>query len=148
MIRRTVGWLASFGLLILILATVFSALASSTMVTPGRLDEISRTTSANDLKPPACAALDLENVIAGDSGSAGNDLILGSATADNITGGDGDDCILGGGGDDSLAGGNGHDVLLGGTGNDFLTGDGGPDDACYGDGGTDSFDGSCETQVE
>ena len=136
------------GLLTLILASIFSAFAASVTVPPSKLDDRIYTISANDLKPPECAALDLTNVIAGGNGGSGNDLILGTSNADTFAGGDGDDCILGGGDNDSLNGGNGVDVLLGGDGDDTLSGDDGPSDECYGENGTDSFDVSCETQIQ
>jgi Ca2+-binding RTX toxin-like protein len=54
------------------------------------------------------------------SGSAGNDLMLGSIYADRISAGSGDDILKGAGGDDWLDGGEGSDYLIGGPGDDSL----------------------------
>ena len=75
--------------------------------------------TANDLKPPECAALPLTIVIVGSgtiNGGSSNALILGSAGVDTIRGQGGNDCILGGGGNDDIRGGNGTEVLIGGPG--------------------------------
>ena len=82
--------------------------------------------------PPCAAALKLTNIVVGSgkfNGTPGNDLILGSPNNDDIRSPPGDDCILGGGGDDTLIGGPGTDVCIGGPGND-------------------TFDDSCETQIQ
>jgi Ca2+-binding RTX toxin-like protein len=147
MINRHFLRLAWLGLLGLILTSIFSVFATSLAVPVSGVDNITRPITANDLKPPECAALDLSNIIAGESGTAGNDLILGTANDDTLTGGDGDDCILGGSGNDNLAGGNDNDILLGGNGDDILTGGPGTDE-CYGESGTDTLDASCEIQVQ
>lgn len=57
-------------------------------------------------------------------GSAGNDVIYGTAHDDTIDGGDGRDVILGGNGDDVINGGDGVDVLVGSLGDDTLSGEG------------------------
>jgi Ca2+-binding RTX toxin-like protein len=77
--------------------------------------------TANSLKPAACAALNLTNIIVGSGhvlGTNGNDLIIGSTGNDNMDGKNGDDCLLGGGGNDDINGGNGNSVCIGGSGND------------------------------
>lgn len=87
--------------------------------------------TANDLKPPECAGLNLTRVVGGSlvvDGNAENDLLLGSEHTDLMDGREGDDCIVGGPNDDSLTGGPGIDVCLGG-------------------GGTDTFLG-CETEIQ
>lgn len=139
------AWLGIIGLVI---ASTFSALAASNTVPSSVLAEMNQAITANDLKPADCADLDLENIIVGGNGGPGNDLILGGINTDTLAGGDGDDCILGGGDDDTLLGGNGNDVLLGSSGDDSLSGDDGSNDACYGGDGTDLLDASCETQVQ
>ena len=58
------------------------------------------------------------------------DLVIGTSAANsNLRGKNGDDCILGGGG------------------NDMLRGDGGTD-VCIGGPRTDTFDASCENQIQ
>ena len=85
--------------------------------------------TANQLKPPACAALDLTIATSGGGGGGGqNALRLGTAGNDTLTGGAGDDCLVGGAGNDRLIGNGGTDVCIGGPGNDNLHG-------------------SCETQI-
>jgi Ca2+-binding RTX toxin-like protein len=75
--------------------------------------------TANELKPAACAALDL-NAISVGGGGGGNlsTLILGTAGNDNLVGASGNDCIVGGAGNDRLNGNSGTDVCIGGPGND------------------------------
>lgn len=112
------------GLAMLILASTIGAVAAANTVPPSRLTDQSRPITANDLKPPACAALNLNTVIVCPSGggictgSGARNLILGSPNVDDIRGGGGTDCILGGGGDDILDGGGGRDVCIGGPGVD------------------------------
>lgn len=62
------------------------------------------------------------------TGTAGNDVIIGSLEPDDIDGSGGDDVICGNGGNDTLYGGEGSDRLLGGDGDDELSGGGGGDD--------------------
>ena len=111
------------GTVLLLLASVMSAVAATNMVTHSGLGDTSRSITTNDLKPSQCDALHLTNLITGSgniSGTLENDLILGSSGADTISGEGGNDCILGGGGNDTLIGGEGTDVCLGGPGSDTL----------------------------
>jgi Ca2+-binding RTX toxin-like protein len=85
--------------------------------------------TANTLKPAACNGITLTNLVIGNNGTAGNDLVLGSAGVDNMNGAGGNDCVIGGGGNDSIAGGAGTDVCIGGP-------------------GTDTFNNNCETQIQ
>ena len=81
----------------------------------------SSSVSADDLKPSTCAALHLINVVGGGgtiTGTAHNDLILGSSGKDTIDGLGGNDCIVGAGGDDIINGNDGKDICIGGGGND------------------------------
>jgi Ca2+-binding RTX toxin-like protein len=117
----------TIGLAALILGSMISAMAASNSVSKSNVGEISRSISANDLKPPQCDGIHLNNLIAATgaiSGTAGNDLILGSSGANTISGEGGNDCILGGGGNDTLFGDSGTDVCIGGSGDDIL------DDSC------------------
>lgn len=74
--------------------------------------------SADDVKPPACAALDLDAVRAGSGDRGRNALVLGTPGDDELAGGSGDDCLVGGAGNDALRGNAGTDVCIGGPGND------------------------------
>jgi Ca2+-binding RTX toxin-like protein len=111
------------GTLFLLLASVMSAMAAANTVARSGLGEMSRSITVNDLKPPACDAIHLTNLITGSgniSGTLENDLILGSTGADTVSGEGGNDCILGGGSNDTLIGNDGADVCLGGPGTDML----------------------------
>ena len=70
---------------------------------------------------------------AGDTllGLAGNDTLTGNGGADSLDGGDGNDLLNGGTGNDTLLGGAAADTLIGGSGNDTLTGGDGTDTASY-----------------
>lgn len=88
--------------------------------------------TANQLKPSACAALNLTIVRVGSgtiTGTNAAELILGSSGADTMRGGAGTDCLVGGAGNDSLRGDGGTDVCIGGP-------------------GVDTFVNSCETQIQ
>jgi len=132
---RLVPRLVFFALIGLVLIGVVSAIAATNTVPSSRLTDQSMPITANDLKPAACAALNLTAIFICPSfggncnGTDASDLILGSPNADDIRGGKGNDCILGGGGDDSLRGDQDTDVCIGGP-------------------GTDTFHPSCETQIQ
>jgi Ca2+-binding RTX toxin-like protein len=71
-------------------------------------------------------------------GTAGADLLKGTATRDVIVGLRGNDTIKGIGGNDLICGGNGNDTILGGGGEDRLWGDKG-NDKLNGGSGTQNF---------
>jgi len=101
----------------LILVSVITAVAATNNVPSTRATSQTFPITANDLKPPACAGLNLTNIVSGTlliTGTSGNDLILGGPLPDVINGMGGDDCILGGGGIDVIDGGDGTDVCIGG----------------------------------
>ncbi len=109
------------GLLALTLVSIISAFAAGINVPSSNVDYQSILVTAQDIKPPACNALYLTNIVRGSgtlTGTAANDLIIGSVNADTIDGLGGDDCILGGNGDDFITGSDGTDICLGGFGND------------------------------
>lgn len=150
MIARLLSCLMLPGIAVLILLVIGSALAAANSVPLSGVDNLVFPITANALKPPECAALNLANVVAGSgslNGGAGNSLILGGSGADSIRAQNGDDCVLGGGGDDDVSGQGGRDVLLGGLGDDDLNGGAGNDE-CYGGGGNDTFARSCEVQIQ
>ena len=113
------------GLFLLIVVSVFSAFASGILISPTNVGIQSLAVNTDTFKPSECVGLTLTNLVSGTgtiTGTAGNDLILGSTGADTIDGLGGNDCILGGGGDDTITGGADGDICLGGPGNDsFLT---------------------------
>jgi Ca2+-binding RTX toxin-like protein len=76
--------------------------------------------TANQLKPPECAALDLNAISTGGGGGNLSTLILGTAGNDNLVGASGNDCLVGGAGNDRLNGNSGTDVCVGGPGNDLF----------------------------
>jgi len=112
------------GLFALIVVSVVSAFAAGISVPASNVGQQSIPVKMEDFKPAACGALYLSNIVSGSgtlTGTAANDLILGSAGADTIDGLGGNDCILGGNGDDLITGGDGTDVCLGGSGTDTFT---------------------------
>lgn len=129
----------------LILLGVMNAFAATNTIPSTRLDDDSIAITADALKPSDCDSLNLTNIVVGGTGTAGNDLVLGTAGNDNLRGGDGDDCIVGGAGNDTLQGQKNDDILLGGDGDDSLRGNQ-DTDICDGGAGTDSGHASCETQ--
>ena len=146
---RKAGVLLTLGFGLLVTVSVLSATAASNTVPQTRADKDTLNISINDISPPQCSGINLTNIVNigdGETGTAGNDLILGTSGDDmNIRGGGGDDCILGGGGNDrrfliffwipGLWGEDGNDVLIGGPGTDV----------CFGGNGTDTYFG-CETE--
>lgn len=112
------------GMFLLVWISAVTAIAATNTVPSTRADKSSTGIGANTLKPAACAGLYLSGTVSGAgtiTGTAGNDLILGSSGADTIDGLGGNDCILGGGGDDVITGGEGTDICLGGTGSNTFT---------------------------
>jgi Ca2+-binding RTX toxin-like protein len=133
---RWIYRMAFFGLLLLIVASVITAMATSNTVVESGADQDSESVDANDLKPSACNGLNLTNVVTDGTGTTANDLVVGDENGNILDGGDGADCLVGGNGNDTLTGGAGDDVLIGGGGTD----------TCTGEGGSDTYDDSCETQ--
>lgn len=108
----------------LIIASVVTALAAANIVPSAHVTSQIFPVTANDLKPSACASINLTDIVSGTgtiTGTSGNDLILGGPSNDTINGMGGDDCILGGGGDDVIDGGDGTDVCIGGPGTDTFS---------------------------
>jgi len=112
-----------FGLIALILVSAASAFAAGLATPAVNVDMQSFSVTANTIKPDACNALSLANIITGAgtiTGTSGNDLILGSAGIDLINGMGGDDCILGGASIDTIDGDSDTDVCIGGAGIDIF----------------------------
>lgn len=76
--------------------------------------------TANQLKPPACALLNLTAISMGSGGGNQNTLVLGTAGNDTLVGAAGNDCLVGGAGNDRLIGNGGFDVCVGGPGVDVF----------------------------
>ena len=105
MIRHRAAATALAALLVL----VGVASTATNLVAPSRAGVRVRAVTANELKPPECASLDLEEIrVGGGGGGAGHaGLFLGTNGNDRIIGGD----------DDINAGG-GLDICIGGPGTD------------------------------
>lgn len=110
--RRLFPRLALLALGALTLIVSASALTASNTVPPSRAGQDSRPITPNEVKPAACAGLDLSTIVT--NGTNANDLVLGSPGNDNLTGRKGSDCIVGGPGTDKIDGGKDYDVCLGG----------------------------------
>ena len=109
--------------IVLVITSISSAFAAGINAPASNVGQQSMLVTAEDIKPAACGALQLTNIVSGSGvliGTDGNDLMIGSAGTDSIDGLSGNDCILGSSGDDSLAGNEGNDICLGGTGNDVF----------------------------
>ena len=116
---RIVLRVAILGLGVLIVVSAASAMAAANLVPVTAVEDDVRPITANDLKPPECASLNLTEVVIWQNGMPGDrdsGLVLGGPGKDRIKGGKGNDCILGGGGDDSIDGNQGTDVCIGGPG--------------------------------
>ncbi|HEX9388974.1 MAG TPA: hypothetical protein VF918_21805 [Anaerolineales bacterium] len=116
--------LVMLALLALIAVSVGSAFAAGINVPASNVGQQSVPVTAQDIKPAACEALYLTNIVSGSgtlTGTAANDLIIGSTGADTVDGLGGNDCILGGNGDDFITGSDGTDICIGGSGIDTFT---------------------------
>ena len=96
------------------------AMTATIVVPPSHAGQMSRPVTPNELKPPECAALDLQAIRGGPgSGGAGHaTLVLGTSGDDRLIGGGGADCVVGGDGNDDMNAGGGTDICIGGAGND------------------------------
>jgi Ca2+-binding RTX toxin-like protein len=113
-----------------LLLCIGGALTATNTVASSRTGFGASSVTANDLKPPVCAALTLTAVtVVNGGGNNQSQLIIGTAGADNLNGGNAGDCIVGGAGNDRLNGGAGTDICVGGP-------------------GIDTFHQSCETQIQ
>jgi hypothetical protein len=108
------------GLLLAVVAAVLGVVTASNVVPSTSIGRQQFTIDANALKPAACAALDLTNLVTGTNGTGANDLILGPRAASTFRGNGGQDCMVGGARRDTFNG-NGRragDVCIGNGGND------------------------------
>jgi Ca2+-binding RTX toxin-like protein len=106
--------------LVALVALTGFAMTATIVIEPSFIGWGQDTVTANELKPPECAAIDLGDIRPpqGAGGAGGAALTLGTPGNDRIVAGGHDDCILGGAGDDSINGGGGFDVCIGGPGVD------------------------------
>jgi Ca2+-binding RTX toxin-like protein len=113
------------------LTFVLAVAVTATNVVPSSRagSTIGAAPTANELKPAACAALNLTTISTGGGGGSQSALVLGTSGNDSLVGAAGDDCLVGGAGNDRLNGGPGTDVCIGGA-------------------GADTFHASCETQIQ
>ncbi len=122
MIKKNIPGLIVITLITLILISSVSALAATNTVPGTRIGQQIRSITANELKPSACAAINLAAIVictgGNCNGSGANELLLGTASAERVRGRGGTDCIIGGGGDDDLVGNGASDVCIGGPGAD------------------------------
>lgn len=119
---------AAAALVAVAVLTLVAAFAATNAVPATKLGSSLRSSppTANELKPSACAALNLTEWFSGsgnvNAGGNGNSLLLGGAGIDTLRGKNGDDCLVGGAGADTLNGGPGSDVCIGGAGiNTFIS---------------------------
>ena len=128
---RLLRWLP-FVVIAFVMTIATSAQTAGNTVATTKAEDDSRTAAPNDLKPTECTAITLTAKRSGSgtiNGASTAELITGSSGVDTISASGGDDCVLGGAGNDSLTGGAGVDVCIGGD-------------------GTDTFNSSCETQIQ
>jgi Ca2+-binding RTX toxin-like protein len=106
--------------LVALVAVTGFAMTATIVIEPSVIGWGQDIVTANELKPPECAAIDLGDIRPpqGGGGAGGTALTLGTPGNDRIVAGGHDDCILGGAGDDSINGGGGFDVCIGGPGVD------------------------------
>jgi Ca2+-binding RTX toxin-like protein len=114
--RRRTAVAVALGLLFV----VGVASTATNVIEASRAGQQNRPITPNDLKPPECAALDLQELrVAGRGGGAGKAaLLLGRSGNDRLIGGGGSDCIVGGAGNDDFNAGGGTDICIGGPGVD------------------------------
>lgn len=116
--------------------------ANLSMTTPAKVGNNTLTVNAAALAPAGCATgglgaglvTGLTNVLVASgatlTGTAANELLLGRNTATTLDAGGGNDCLVGGAGADlNMRGRAGTDV-------------------CIGNGGADTFNADCETQIQ
>lgn len=94
--------------------TVASIGTSSISVPESIVTDTTAPLVANELRPAACASLDLTEVRSADSGPIGpaNTLVLGGSASGLLVGGDGDDCLVGSDATEYFDGGLGHNICI------------------------------------
>jgi len=126
MIYRNIKRLTFLILCIAILLGTITAYAANVSVPTTRLTDQTSAITANTLKPAACSAITLTQIVICTGGNCdgtnANELLIGTSGDERLRGRGGTDCIVGGGGDDILVGNGKSDVCIGGPGIDsFLT---------------------------
>jgi hypothetical protein len=96
---RFISRLAIFALLILVLTSILTAAAASNTVPSTRLTNQTKPITANDIKPPQCAAFNLTGIFVcpkNNCRAPGPDLlVIGIPTTKKINGGGGNSCCVG-----------------------------------------------------
>jgi Ca2+-binding RTX toxin-like protein len=110
--RRIVLLLALAGAVVLVAASLTSALTAANTVPATNAGLQSFAITAQDLAPPQCAGMSLTATVTNLNGGSANELVLGTAATDTLNGGAGNDCLIGGGGIDICIGGLGTDVFV------------------------------------
>lgn len=110
-------------LIFLVFAAAYQSMAAANTVESSKFSSTLHSALANDIKPAACASLNLSTITfcSGSGtcrGTGGNNLILGTAGNDTIRARNGSDCIIAGGGNDDVDGDNGSDICIEGPGAD------------------------------
>jgi RTX calcium-binding nonapeptide repeat (4 copies) len=113
---------------VIVVVCTIPALTATNAVPGTRASQTASAITGNNLKPSACAAVNIQNVVVGIDGTGVRDLVLGTAAGTSVRGRATADCVLGGGGNDTINGDGGTDVCIGGP-------------------GTDTF-ANCETQIQ
>ena len=124
MIRRILFPFVVGAIMLILVASIVSAIAASNTVTSSNLSDTSRGIGANDLKPSQCATLTLDTIYACPAhgpcnGPTGNVLLLGPSGNKKINGNSGDDCIIAGSGSQTINGGGGTNICIGNSGDTY-----------------------------
>jgi Ca2+-binding RTX toxin-like protein len=105
--RRLLG-VALIGLIALLAASAVAAFTAGNAVpSGGQVGGRAGSITVNDVKPSECAGINLTHIVVGSgvtTGTAANDLILGSPGADSVTDLAGSNCFVGGAGADAFTG--------------------------------------------
>ena len=113
--RRVIVGSLVFTALFVVIGLLSASTASNT-VASSRLAIRTVATGINELRPIACAGMNLTTRVTGTgkiNGTRGADLILAGRGTTSITGGGGDDCIMAGLDADNIDGSGGADVCVG-----------------------------------
>lgn len=104
-------WRALFVAVFLVFVSTIVFFNASQIEIPdgGRADFLSQVIQPDEVKPSACIGVTIYYILIGSTvtGTASNDLIIGTSGNDTLDGGLGNDCILGNGGTDTIDGGGG-----------------------------------------
>ena len=104
-------------LLVVVIVPIGTVFTSSNTVPPTFAGQAYVAVGPNELKPRECAGITVTNLILVESvlntGTEGNDLLIGNDLVSVIDGAGGDDCLVTGNTAAVLQGGDGYDVCVG-----------------------------------